>query len=148
MPCPLLLLLLFPQGHLHRDVKLSNVLMDSSSGVIRIADPGCMAPIGNDSTCCSNDAPHLDICRLPFADKAAVSALHTPALDIRQAALSALTGFIGGKNMPYGINMHDNPHDGWKAGARPLDGRRARVDGHRDAGQTCADHIPHSSWQL
>jgi hypothetical protein len=61
-----------------------------------------MAPFGHNLTCCSIDAPHQDFCRPPLAGKTtSVSALHTAVLHIRQAALSAVIGFVGEKNIMF-----------------------------------------------
>jgi hypothetical protein len=73
-----------------------------------------MAPFGYPLPCCSLEVPHIDICHLPVVSSEAVSALHTAALDIRQVAISALASFIGPENLPYPVNLHDNPYDGWQ----------------------------------
>jgi hypothetical protein len=108
----LLLPLLLWKGCLHRDLKLSNVMFDVSSSAVRIADPGLMAPFGSQLFCFSADAPHIDFCRAAISgtagDPAAMSALNSPALDIRQLFLSALFGFIGAKNIPDAVSWRHN----------------------------------------
>jgi hypothetical protein len=58
----------------------------------------------------STDAPHIDVChaqryRLSIGgtagDPAAMSALDSPALNIRQLFLSALFGFTGAKDISH-----------------------------------------------
>jgi hypothetical protein len=105
------LLLLLWQGCIHRDLKLSNVMFDVSSGAIRIADPGLMEPFGSPAFCFSADAPHIDFCRADVSgtsdDPGTMSALSNPVLDVRQATLSALFGLVG-PNMPQEVNWRYN----------------------------------------
>jgi hypothetical protein len=108
------LLLLLWQGKLHRDLKLSNAILDLRSGIIRLADLGLMEPIGSPLTCYSADAPHIDYCRAAVrgqsGDPATIAALNRPALDTRQLFLSALFGGVGAKNLPVQVNwLYNHP---------------------------------------